>query len=401
MNQTGDRTKRVVDLEAGETVPARSTPQEQLREQLLFQSQLLDSVRESLIATDLDGRVKYWGKGAQALYGYRADEVLGRLITMIVRPHEAAEEIDRMRHARETGSWRGEYRQLRKDGSSFWADTLISLVTDESGEPCGFIGIDRDITDRRGAQDKAQQLHAQLAHVARVSTLGEMAAGLAHELSQPMTVILSNARGCLEAITEGTDPQALVGRLRSSAAAAERSAAIIQRLWSLVSKGQSQRSTVDLNELVNEILVLIGSELRQHDVRMRCDLADGLPPVEVDRIQIQQVLLNLIRNACEAMHDSCPEARRVTISTALNAAGQVRVTVCDGGPGIPDDGIEQVFESFFTTKPKGLGMGLTISRSIIEAHGGRLTAERAEGGGASIAFTLPHRQPEADLISQP
>ena len=193
----------------------------------------------------------------------------------------------------------------------------------------------------------------------------------------------------------------LVGRLRASAAAAERSAAIIQRLWSLVSKGQSQRSTVDLNELVNEILVLIGSELRQHDVRMRCDLADGLPPVEVDRIQIQQVLLNLIRNACEAMHDSRPEARRVTISTALNAAGQVRVTVCDGGPGIPDDGIEQVFESFFTTKPKGLGMGLTISRSIIEAHGGRLTAERAEGGGASIAFTLPHRQPEADLISQP
>ncbi len=359
-----------------------------LREQLLFQSQLLDSVRESLIATDLEGRVTYWGKGAQALYGYRSEEVLDRPITMIVRPHEAADEIDRMRHARETGSWRGEYRQLRKDGSSFWAETVISLVTDESGAPCGFIGIDRDITDRRGAQDKAQQLHDQLAHVARVSTLGEMAAGLAHELSQPLTVILSNTRGCVEAITEGIGPEAIIGRLRSAADAAERSAAIIQRLWSLVSKGQPQRSPVDPNELINEILVLISSELRQHDVRLRCDLADALPPVKVDRIQIQQVLLNLIRNACEAMHDTCLEARLVTISTTLTAAGQVRVAVCDAGPGIPDDVIEQIFEPFFTTKPQGLGMGLAISRSIIEAHGSQLTAERTECQGTTIAFTL-------------
>jgi len=370
--------RRVVEVEAGDI----------LREQLLFQSQLLDSVRESIIATDLEGRVTYWGKGAQALYGYSAEEVLGQPITMIVRPNEVAGEIDRMRHARETGSWRGEYRQLRKDGSSFWVETAISLVTDKSEKPCGFVGIDRDITDRRGAQDKAQQLHDQLAHVARVSTLGEMAAGLAHELSQPLTVILSNTRGCADAITEGVDAQTLVPRLQSAAAAAERSAAIIQRLWSLVSKGQPQRSPVDPNDLVNEILVLISSELRQHDVRVRCDLAEALPPVTVDRIQIQQVLLNLIRNACEAMRDSCPDTRLVTISTTLAPAGGVRVAVCDTGPGIPDEVIEHIFEPFFTTKPQGLGMGLAISRSIIEAHGGQLTAERAEPPGTCMVLML-------------
>jgi two-component system sensor histidine kinase TtrS len=356
--------------------------------QLRFQAQLLDSVRESLIATDLDGRVTYWGKGAESLYGYTAEEMTGRPITLIVAPEEAHEEIERMNEVRRCGAWRGQYVQRRKDGSSFWADTVIALVTDEHGLPCGSVGIDRDITQRIEAEERAQRLHDELAHAARVITMSEIAAGVSHELNQPLTVISSSARVCLECMRAGANASSLVARLETIAAAAERAGEIIHRHWSLVGKGEPRRARVGVNALVREILSLMESEARHHRAALELDLAESLPAVEVDGVQIQQVLLNLVRNACEAMCELPPGARRLTVATSAPAPCAVRVSVRDSGPGIAPDLLDEVFEPFHSTKSHGLGMGLAISRRIVEAHGGRLTAEPG-GPGATLAFTLP------------
>ncbi len=355
---------------------------------LRFQAQLLDSVRESLIATDLDGRVTYWGKGAESLYGYTAEEMTGQPITRIVAPEEAQEELQRMMEVRRTGAWRGQYVQRRKDGSSFWADTVIALVTDEHGHPCGSIGIDRDITQRVEAEERAQRLHDELAHVARVITMSEIAAGVSHELHQPLTVISSSARVCLECLRAGADASSLFARLEAIAAAAERAGEIIHRHWSLVGKGETRRARVGVNGLVREILSLMESEARHHRAMLDLDLAESLPAVEVDGIQIQQVLLNLVRNACEAMCELPPGTRRLTVATSAPAPLTVRVAVCDSGPGIAPELLDEIFEPFHSTKTKGLGMGLAISRRIVEAHGGRLIAEPG-GPGATLAFTLP------------
>jgi PAS domain S-box-containing protein len=357
-------------------------------ERLRFQAQLLDSVRESLIATDLDGRVTYWGKGAEALYGYGAAEMTGQPITLIVPPEDAQEELQRMREVWRSGAWRGQYLQRRKDGTAFWADTVIALVADEDGRPSGTIGIDRDITARVEAEDQAQRLHDELAHVARVITMAEIAAGLSHELNQPLTVVTSTAQVCIDALRDGADPAALAARLDSLASAAVRAGEIVRRHWSLVGKSEPRRSRVAINGVIREVSCLIQSEAKHHRAVLGFELGESLPAVEVDAIQIQQVLLNLVRNACEAMAPLAPGARRITVHTSSPSPAAVRVAVSDSGPGIAPAFLDEVFRPFHSTKPDGLGMGLAISRRIVEAHGGQLRAEPV-GRGATLAFTLP------------
>jgi signal transduction histidine kinase len=249
-----------------------------------------------------------------------------------------------------------------------------------------------DITERKSAEqerDKLRQLEADLAHTNRVSTLGEMAASLAHEIKQPIAAAITSANSCLEWL--GHDPPNL-DRARAAAARIDkygnRAAEIIDRIRSFYKKSPPQRELVDANGIIQEMLTLLKGEADRYSIAMRTGLSAELPNITVDRVQLQQVFMNLMLNAIEAMKESGGE---LTVKSQLQD-GQFQFSVSDTGVGLPMEK-DQIFSAFFTTKPQGSGMGLAISRSIVESHGGRLWATANDGRGATFHFTLPTEAP--------
>jgi C4-dicarboxylate-specific signal transduction histidine kinase len=252
------------------------------------------------------------------------------------------------------------------------------------------VGTEDDITYRKTAADKMAQMEHKLTHVARLSTLGELVAGIAHEVNQPLYAIVNFAKASRNLLSQSDQPDLEMLRdwNEQISEAAVRGGAIIKRLRDFVSRGQPRRAAASANALIRETCGLMEFSLRQSDARVELELAEPLPAVIVDSLQIQQVLVNLLQNACEAMADAAVDNRRIVVRTGkLN--DRVSITVADNGPGLPQDSGLNVFDSFVTTKPEGLGMGLAISRTIVEAHGGRLWAAAAKGGGAEFLFTLP------------
>ncbi|HKU62779.1 MAG TPA: ATP-binding protein, partial [Gemmatimonadales bacterium] len=267
--------------------------------------------------------------------------------------------------------------------------TIDGERVDVGGEPC-YLTFIRDVTERRQAEVEAQEQRLQVAHLSRVAMLGELSGALAHELNQPLTAILANARAAQRIMNQEDPDLAEVRVILGEIADADRRAGeVIARLRAFLHKGEMQLGPVDLNEIVCEVLTLTHSDLIQRRVSVDTDgLAADLPPVFADRVQMQQVLLNLLLNACDA---TPPDAldRRVTISTAAVADGTVELTLADRGTGIPPDEIQHIFEPFFTSKPDGLGLGLSICRSIVTAHSGQLWAGNNADGGASFHLRLP------------
>jgi two-component system sensor histidine kinase DctS len=291
-------------------------------------------------------------------------------------------------------------------------DLLESAVPllDESGRPRGAVGAYVDLTERRRAEDLARRQQEELAHLSRLVSIGEMAAGLAHELNQPLGAILNYAVACTGLLESQDAPAG--GKVLDLLCAVEgetrRAGEIISRLRSFVRKRRPRRASVDLAVLIQEATKLMGPEIRLQSVRLSVDVEPpgGLPKVMADGVQVEQVLVNLIRNAVEAMGQTHLARRQLVIRAVQTAGsgaagasvsggpGMVRVSVLDRGVGIDAKDAEKIFDSFFTTKPNGLGVGLTISRSIVESHGGRLTCERLVGGGMAFHFTLPVAGPE-------
>jgi PAS domain S-box-containing protein len=271
--------------------------------------------------------------------------------------------------------------------------TLIGAETAHmGGEPC-FIAIIRDLTDQRRAEREARERQRELAHLGRVAMLGELSGALAHQLSQPLTAILSNAEAAKRLLdAERLDVRELREILGDIADEDRRAGEVIQRLRALFKKGETQLlQPVDVNETIAEALELARGDVIARNVSVATGLAIALPIVHGDRVQLQQVLLNLIHNACEAMSNVEPSGRKLTIHSELSADDTVRVRVVDTGPGLAEEVIERLFEPFFTTKSHGLGLGLSISRSIIASHGGRLWAVNNAEGGAMLCFALPGR----------
>ena len=266
---------------------------------------------------------------------------------------------------------------------------LIGLATlDETGnQGLAFV---LDLTHRKRAEeerDRLHQLEADLAHINRVNTMGELTASLAHEIKQPIGAAVTNAEACARLLDRDQPnvPEAREAALEM-AKDARRAAHIIDRVRSLYRKGSSEIDEVDVNEVIGEMLLLLHNEANRDSVRMRSDLADGLPKVMADRVQLQQVLMNLMLNGIQAMETT---GGILTIKGQLDQDGRVLTSVSDTGVGLPAEKAEQIFEAFFSTKPEGSGMGLAISRSIIESHGGRVWATTNSGKGASFHFTLP------------
>jgi PAS domain S-box-containing protein len=288
-----------------------------------------------------------------------------------------------------------EYRMRHRNDAWIWVhDCAIS--TYERDGVVYFAGVLTDITARKQAELEVQQQRQLLTHLTRVATLGELSGALAHELNQPLTSILSNAQAALRFLArEPVDLTELRAILTDIAEDDRRAGDVIRRLRALLRKGETARQPLDVNEIVGDVLRLAHSELLAHGVTVTTQLTSGLPPVPGDRIAIQQVLLNLIVNACDAMRVDGAAQRQLTVNTALEGDDAVRVAIVDRGLGIPTDALERVFEPFFTTKEQGLGLGLMICRSIVTAHGGRLWAANNADRGATLSFTLPAQRADA------
>ena len=253
----------------------------------------------------------------------------------------------------------------------------------------GVVVNSRDVTERKRIEAEARQHQEELSYLVRLSTMGEMAAGLAHELNQPLAAITNYAKGCARRIAGGVgEPAEIVPALDKIAAQAMRAGDIIRRLRSLLRKGEVRRELVDVNELVREVARFLDAEAREHAVRLQLDLAPEVPQVCVDAIQVEQVLVNLVRNGLEAVSGVEGEARALLLQTT-GTDDTLEVAVSDNGEGLSADIAEKMFDPLFSTKSGSLGMGLSISRSIVEAHGGRLWATANPGRGTTFRFTLP------------
>ncbi len=283
-----------------------------------------------------------------------------------------------------------QFRIQRKDGQIRWIEHACQPVTDPQGALLGLRASNRDITARKQAELDAQKHRAELAHVSRIATLGELSASLAHELNQPLTAILSNAQAARRFLSgDMTDPDEVNEILNDIIHDDRRAADMIKRLRALMRKKDLEFISLDLNEIVREVAELVNREAFSKDVALVLDLADGLPHVQGDAIHLEQVVLNLILNGTEAMAELDRQSRQLRILTAKHNENAVRISVRDQGTGIDQAHIASIFEAFFTTKPEGMGMGLSICRSIIEAHGGQLWAENNPDQGATVSFTVP------------
>jgi signal transduction histidine kinase len=284
-----------------------------------------------------------------------------------------------------------EFRIVLPSGTVKHIQAIRHPVTNDAGDVVKLVGTVIDVTERKRAEEereKLRQLQADLAHINRVTTMGELTASLAHELNQPITAVITSAKACMRwlnrDIPELERARAAILRIEKDGT---RAAETISRVRAFYKKGAPpQPELLDVNEVAREMLELLRSEATKFSIAMRADLAGELPRVRADRVQLQQVLMNLMLNGIEAMKETAGE---LTIKSRLSQEGEVLVSVSDTGVGLPADKAEQIFNAFFSTKEQGTGMGLTISRSIIESHGGRLWASANGGRGATFHFTLP------------
>jgi PAS domain S-box-containing protein len=332
-----------------------------------------------------DGSVDFVNRHWQEYTGLSTESTVGSGWEAAVHPEDLKRHGEKWRASVATGErFENEVRYRRAtDGQYRWFLARAVPQRDARGNILKWYGISTDIEDRK----RAEQLQADLAHVNRVSTMGELTASLAHEIKQPIGAAVANAEACARFLDRDQPdvPEAREAALEM-AKDARRAAHIIDRVRSLYRKGSSQIDTVDVNEVISEMLLLLHNEANRHSVSMRTALADGLPRVMADRVQLQQVLMNLMLNGIQAMAET---GGVLTINAQLDQGGRVLISVSDTGVGFPAEKAEQIFEAFFTTKPEGSGMGLAISRSIIDSHGGRLWATPNDGRGATFHFTLP------------
>lgn len=343
------------------------------------------------IITDIAGRIEYANPRFTQVTGYSFEEISGKTPRILKSGEMASQEYVKLWKTITAGKeWRGEIHNKKKNGELYWALTSISPITDQNGAVTHFLGIAEDITERKRVEEDARRHRNTLAHIGRVTVMGEMATSIAHELNQPLAVISGCAHVCLDQLRSGRgDGEEMRDSLEQMAEQAQRASEIIRRTRHFLRPEEDDHRPLDVNEAIRRIEEFLRVDAREQGATIDLDLADGLPAVSADLIQLQQVVLNLAHNGMEAMAEYSADRRHLSIQTSAADGGAVEVAVRDMGHGIPAANLARIFDPFFSTKPSGLGMGLAISRSIIEAHGGRLWADSNEGKGAVFRFILP------------
>jgi PAS domain S-box-containing protein len=381
--------ERVLFIGAVTDITERKRAEETLREQ----ADLLNLTHDAIFVRDMDGIVRSWNRGAEALYGWTAAEAEGKPVSDLLKtvsPIPLDRAIGELLH---TGRWEGELMRSRKDGTQVVVASRWSLQRDTRGTPVAVLETNNDITERKRAEqqrERLRQLEEDLAHINRVSTMGELAASLAHEIRQPIAAIATNAGAVLRWLHR--EPPEIEEACQSASRIindTDRAVHIVDRNRALYTRQTAQRELIDLNEIIREMVDLLRDTAHRHSVPIHSELDPALPAVSADRVQLQQVLMNLMLNGIEAMKE---ENGELSVTSTQTADGELLVAVTDSGIGLPEAGPERIFEAFFTTKPDGTGMGLSISRRIIESHGGRLWASANAGRGATFQFTLPMEQ---------
>lgn len=308
-----------------------------------------------------------------------------------IHPEDRARWTDATERAiRDKSDYEVEFRALLPTGTVRYLKTVGHSVLNASGTLIKFVGITTDITERKHVEEERERFHqleADLARINRANMMGELAASLAHEIKQPIAASVMNAKTCVRWLQrDAPDPVEACEAASRTIQDAMRAADILDRVTSLYRRDTPQRELVDINEMIRDMIVLIRDKANRNSISIRTELDATLPTTTADRVQLQQVLMNLILNGIEAMKDTGGE---LTVSSSMTADGQLLVSVSDSGIGIAPDQADRIFDSFFTTKPQGTGMGLSISRKIVESHGGRLWANTNSGRGATFRFTLP------------
>lgn len=360
-------------------------------------SLILDSVADGIYGVDMDGKSTFVNKAMEKITGWHADKIIGK------NQHEL------LHHTKESGEPHPPYECpvfktfndnkarfvqddifWKNDGTSFPVEYSSTPLKDEKNKTIGSVVVFRDITERKKAEEQLSKHRRELAHVARVSTMGEMASGMAHELNQPLTAITTNADACIR-LTESQqiDIHRLNDVLEIISKQAKRAGGIIQQLRNFVKKELPEKSPINLNDLIQEVLILTRHSLKSNDINLDLSLSEHLPVVNAQHILIDQVILNIVKNAIEAMMENKTENKTLTITTTVTDNNVPSVTISDTGPGFSKEMQDNLFIPFVTTKPDGMGLGLSISEGIISDHGGRLSLSSELGKGAAFTFTLP------------
>jgi two-component system sensor kinase FixL len=353
-------------------------------------ARIVQSSDDAILSKTLDGIVTSWNDAAMRIFGYRADEIVGQPVTVLIPADRRDEETYILSQIRDGRSIE-HYETVRrhKNGSDILMSLSVSPIRDSTGKIVGASKTARDITEKKRAEAHTHMLQSELAHVARVNAMGQLSSALAHELNQPLSATMNyvNAAKRRLAKVSSAEAEKVLELLEKAASETERAGQIIHRLRSFLEKRESRHALEDLNQIVTEAIALGQGGAADDNVRLHIELSPDLPPILADRVQIQQVIINLLRNAVEAMQASA--TRDITITTRRTEPKTVEAAVADTGPGLPQEVAARLFEPFVSTKEKGMGVGLSICRTIIEAHGGQLWMTPNPGGGTIFRFQLP------------
>jgi PAS domain S-box-containing protein len=394
--QRDARGRPVAIMETNNDITERKQAEDALRRSEAY---LAEAQRLSLTGSfswKISGGELFWSEESSKILGYdRTTKPSLELLIQRIHPADIArvrQVIDRA--SRDRKDWELEHRFQLPDGSVKSVKVVARAVADESGR-IEFVGAIMDVSAAKQAEEELRQAQAELAHITRVTTLGELTASIAHEVNQPIAAVATNAAAGLSWLeAEPPNLDEVRATLGSIVKDAKRAGDVMHRIRALAKKAPLRMARFDVNEAVLDVIALVRSELVRHGVSLQTQLATDLPLIEGDRIQLQQVILNLVLNAVEAMSGIDNGAREVRISTGRETSNAVLVTVRDFGMGLDPQSVDRLFEAFYTTKPGGLGMGLAICRSIIQTHGGRLWATANEPRGAVFQFTLPLERDE-------
>lgn len=371
----------------------------ELEEQRAHLSELFARVPEAVVMVDRDSRITRVNPEFTKIFGYTAEEAIGQRTKDLITPDDLQEEVESfMSRMAQTGEvFAVETVRRHKNGAHVPVSLMCVPVSSNRSGNNGYV-IYRDITETKRLQDEQRRYHEiqmELAHANRIATLGQLSASITHELNQPLTGIITNCGTCLRMLTN--DPPNLDGAreaVRRTMRDGNRASEVIARLRALFNKQEAASESVDLNEATREVIALSLGELQNSRVIVRTELADDLPLVTADRIQLQQVVLNLLRNALDAMNTVDDRPRDLLIGTEREEGDWVRLSVKDAGVGFDPQTMDKLFEAFYSTKNDGMGVGLSVSRSIIENHQGRLWAVLNDGPGATFSFSVPSRTQE-------
>ncbi|MXW51307.1 MAG: PAS domain S-box protein [Gammaproteobacteria bacterium] len=353
---------------------------------------VVDAALDGMVVIDSSGTVLLYNAACERLFGYSAEEVLGNNVNLLMTPRDRRNHDTYIRNYLQTGRAKviGKGRDVtgrRKDGATFPIRLSVGELRDDADAPL-FVGTLHDLTETLGARARIEELRSELMRVARANIVGEMGSALAHELTQPLSAIVGFVEASAALLDQGGGevPEKVREHMEQAVVQSLRAGDVVRLLREFTARGETERSVNDINVVVEETFRLATLGTAADGIDVKLDLAADLPPALIDQVQIQQVVLNLVRNSIDALSDS--EVPAITLETVAGRE-RVEVVVRDNGPGISPDVRERVFEPFVSTKPDGIGIGLSICRTIIEAHGGRIEVEAGTECGAAFRFSVP------------